>query len=100
MGPSCDDVSPNVMQPLESVSPVILNPHLNPKKPVPIELLNKVGLLQGCVLCSLMHCIYGHVLSSPYLVLKMGQDCVLCPTVTLLHLWTCIVLSLLALRRG
>ena len=44
--------SPNVMQPLESVSPVILNPHLNPKKPVPIELLNKVGALQGCVLCS------------------------------------------------
>lgn len=31
------------MQPLESVSPIILNPHLNPKKPVPIELLNKVN---------------------------------------------------------
>ena len=31
------------MQPLESVSPLILNPHLNPKKPVPIELLNKAS---------------------------------------------------------
>lgn len=29
-----------------------------------------------------------------------GQICVLCPTETLLHLWTCIALSLLALRRG
>ena len=31
------------VQPLESVSPLILNPHLNPKKPVPIELLNKAS---------------------------------------------------------
>ena len=31
------------MQPLESVSPLILNPQLNPKKPVPIELLNKAS---------------------------------------------------------
>ena len=30
-------------QPLEAVSPVILNPHLDPKKPLLIELLNKVG---------------------------------------------------------
>jgi hypothetical protein len=31
-----------LLQPLESVSPIILNPHLNPKKPLYIELLNKV----------------------------------------------------------
>ena len=32
----------SVLQPLEAVSPVLLNPHLDPKKPVAIELLNKV----------------------------------------------------------
>ena len=34
------------LQPLEAVSPVILNPHLDPKKPVAIELLNKVRYMQ------------------------------------------------------
>ncbi len=38
------------MQPLESVSPIILNPYLNPKKPVPIELLNKVNQCKPSVL--------------------------------------------------
>lgn len=38
------------LQPLESVSPIILNPHLNPKKPVPIELLNKVNKCNPFVL--------------------------------------------------
>ncbi|CAL5227522.1 g10509 [Coccomyxa viridis] len=37
-----------ILGPLESVSPIILNPHLNPKKPVPIELLNKLkGVLMA-----------------------------------------------------
>lgn len=37
-----------VFGPLESVSPVILNPYLNPKKPVYIELLNKLkGVLMA-----------------------------------------------------
>ena len=36
----------NLLQPLEAVSPVILNPHLDPKKPVAIELLNKVRYMQ------------------------------------------------------
>ena len=33
------------LQPLEAVSPVLLNPHFNPKKPVTIEILNKVSNL-------------------------------------------------------
>lgn len=31
-----------LVQPLESMTPLILNPHLNYKKPLYIELLNKV----------------------------------------------------------
>ena len=40
------------MQPLESVSPLILNPQLNPKKPVPIELLNKASQSRRAALLS------------------------------------------------
>lgn len=76
MGPSCDDVSHDVMQPLESVSPVILNPHLNPKKPVPIELLNKVGPLRGCVLCSTDALHHGHVSPSPFPINHRAKLCV------------------------
>ena len=39
------------LQPLEAASPVLLNPALNPKKPLIIELINKVRLsLRSCIM--------------------------------------------------
>ena len=31
-----------ILRPLESLSPLVLNPTINPKKPLPIEILNKI----------------------------------------------------------
>ncbi len=37
------------LQPLEAVSPLLLNPHFNAKKPVTIEVLNKVSKELGVI---------------------------------------------------
>ena len=34
-----------MLQPFESIMPVITNPHLNANKPLPLEIVNKVRLL-------------------------------------------------------
>jgi len=47
-----------IMKPLESVAPLVLNPTLNPNKPVPIEVLNKLKCILMAVYFSGDHIVW------------------------------------------